>query len=209
MNLAMSRTSTNAIISVMSANPQSLESSNGLQLAALIELMAAGDEVALGRLYDLTLPRVFGLAMKITGRRELAEEVCIETFWQSWREAGRYDALRGEPLAWLMVMTRSRALDALRKLDRTSYCAEPEIYLETELCPSATPLERVLQEERANALRSALGALSPTQRQLIALAFYKDLTHQEICDQTGLPLGTVKSHLKRAQECLRTVLCQA
>ncbi len=207
MNLAMSPINTNAIIRVMRTPSRSVDDSNGLQLATLIQQMAVGDEAALGRLYDLTLSRVFGLAMKITGRRELAEEICIETFWQSWREAGRYDAVRGEPLAWLMVMTRSRALDALRKHGRTIYCAEPEIYLEAEPCPSATPLERVLQEERADTLKAALGGLSPTQRQLIALAFYKDLTHQEICDQTGLPLGTVKSHLKRAQECLRVALC--
>lgn len=208
MILAMSRIDTNAIIGAMSAHPRSVDNSTGQPLAALIELMAAGDEAALGRLYDLTLPRVFGLAMKITGRRELAEEVCVETYWQCWQDASRFDSVRGQPLAWIMVIARSRALDALRRLDRLTYCAEPELFLKNEDCPDGTPLEHLLGSEQSRALDVALRMLTPVQRQLIALAFYRDLSHQTISDQTGLPLGTVKSHLKRAQHALRNALSQ-
>ena len=209
MNLAMSPIETKVILGRMSAPPLPIDNPHCMEMAILIQRMASGDEVALGHLYDLTLSRVYGLALKITGRRDLAEEVCIETFWQSWREAGRYDAARGQPLAWLMVMTRSRALDALRRLDRVSYCAEPEQYLETESCPAGSPLDHLLEDERDGALKAALATLTPMQREMVALAFYKDLSHQEISTQTGLPLGTVKSHLKRAQDSLRGVLCQA
>ena len=181
----------------------------GALLTTLIQRMGSGDEAALGRFYELTLSRVYSLALKITRRRDLAEEVCVETYWQGWREAVRYDPLRGEPLAWLMVMTRTRALDALRRLDRLNYCPDPETYLENEISADRSPLDQLLHNEQCGALNQALALLSVIQRQLVALAFYKDLSHQEISEHTGLPLGTVKSHLKRARDCLRGVLCQA
>ncbi|MFP5417941.1 MAG: RNA polymerase sigma factor [Gammaproteobacteria bacterium] len=209
MNPPLNLTDPNAILGLMSPDVAPAEDPQCALLSALIERMAGGDEAALGRLYDQTLSRVFGLALRITGRRDLAEEVCVETYWQSWREAIRYDARRGRPLAWLMVMTRTRALDALRRLDRVAYCAEPELYLEDEPCPDTSPLERLLHSEQSGALRQALAALTPTQRQMVALAFYRDLSHQEISEHTGLPLGTVKSHLKRAQDTLRCALLQA
>lgn len=176
-------------------------------LEDLIERMVCGDEAALSRFYDYTLSRVYGLALKITGRHDLAENVCTETYWQCWREAGRYDAQRGEPLAWLMIMTRTRALDALRRLDSVAFCPDPELLLENEHAPDASPLDQLLRGERCGSLRQAMRLLTPIQRQLLALAFYRDLSHQEISDQTGLPLGTVKSHLKRAQDSLRRALC--
>ncbi|OYY62053.1 MAG: hypothetical protein B7Y50_02280 [Hydrogenophilales bacterium 28-61-11] len=124
-----------AILARMNAHLPPAETLQNVLLTELIQRMAAGDEAALGRFYDATLSRVYGLALKITGRRELAEEVCVETFWQGWREASRYDTQRGGPMAWLMVMARSRALDTLRRLDRASSCAEPEIHLEFTACP--------------------------------------------------------------------------
>lgn len=209
MNLPLNLLDSNVILGRMITDEVPAKIEQSVVLTALIQRAAAGDEAALGRLYDLTLSRVYGLAIKITGRRDLAEEVCVETYWQSWREAARYDATRGSPLAWLMMIARSRALDALRRLDQVSYCAEPELYLEHEPCPQGSPLDHLLHSERSSALNVALAVLTPTQRQMVALAFYKDLSHQEISDQTGLPLGTVKSHLKRAQDNLRGALCQS
>lgn len=179
------------------------------QITQLIARMAQADEAALGHFYETTLSRVYGLALRITGRHDLAEEVCIETYWQVWREADRYDATRGEPFAWLMMMTRSRALDTLRRQDSAMSHADPEIYLESEHCPEPQPIDYLLSLEMAGALGRALALLTPVQRQMVGLAFYRDLSHQEISTQTGLPLGTVKSHLKRAQNVLRVALCQA
>lgn len=179
------------------------------QLSALLQRIAGGCETSLGLLYEQTLARVHGLALRITQRRDLAEEVCVETYWQVWREAVRFDAGRGHPLAWLMMMTRSRALDALRRLDPAEVCADPEIHLDGEHHADGSALDLLLDAERDGALRQALEALTPIQRQMIALAFYKDLSHQDISEHTGLPLGTVKSHLKRAQDSLRAALCKA
>lgn len=206
MNLALNSTGANGILMLMDTGSAIAEADQRDVLSPLIQRMALGDEAALGRFYECTLSRVYALALKITRRCDLAEDVCVEAYWQAWREAFRYDERRGQPLAWLMMMTRTRALDALRRLDPVTYCEEPEVFLEFETCPEDAPLDRLLKNEAADALRDALTVLSPIQRQMVALAFYRDLSHQEIADQTGLPLGTVKSHLKRAQEHLRKTL---
>lgn len=209
MNPPLNLFDPDALPGSLSMEPVTAEDAQSAMLAQLIQRMAQGDEAALARLYDLTLSRVYALAFRIAGRHELAEEVCVETYWQTWREAVRYDAARGQPLAWLMVMVRSRALDTLRRLDRAVSCPDPETYLDGESSPDASPLDRLMASEAAGALGRALAALTPVQRQMVGLAFYKDQSHQEISEQTGLPLGTVKSHLKRAQDALRIALCQA
>jgi RNA polymerase sigma-70 factor (ECF subfamily) len=209
MNPPLNLTDPAALRGLPHAEPASGEAAPGAQLAPLVARMAHGDEAALARFYELTLARVHALALRIAGRRDLAEEICVETYWQAWREAARFDAARGQVMAWLMVMTRTRALDALRRLDPAASCPDPESRIENEAAPDASPLDRLMAAEQAGALGRALAALTPVQRQMVGLAFYKDLSHQEISDQTGLPLGTVKSHLKRAQDALRTALCRA
>lgn len=178
-------------------------------LTQLIRRITTGEEAALSLFYHHTLSRVYALALRISGCCDLAEEICVETFWQVWRDATSYDSSRGQPLAWVLVITRSRALDALRRRGRIEYCPDPEIYLDGVSCPEGSPLDQLMQAEQSGALSRALTTLTPVQRQMVGLAFYKDLSHQEISDQTGLPLGTVKSHLKRAQDTLRIAICQA
>ncbi|MEW6119790.1 MAG: sigma-70 family RNA polymerase sigma factor [Pseudomonadota bacterium] len=209
MNPPLNLFDPDALPGIMPVEPAIAEGHPDAAIAHLIQRMAAGDEAALARLYDLTLARVHALALRITGRRDLAEEACVEAYWQAWREAMRYDAARGQPLAWLMVIVRSRAIDTLRRLDRATSCPDPETHLDEALNPDASPLDQLMASERASALGRALADLTPVQRQMVGLAFYKDLSHQEISDQTGLPLGTVKSHLKRAQNALRIALYQA
>lgn len=206
MNLSPSHNDRNAILATMRPGDSPDEAQQSRALVDLIAQMACGDEAALNHLYELTLSRVYGLALRITGRHDLAEEVCVETYWQCWQEASRFDGQRGQPFAWIMVIARSRALDALRRLDKLAYCAAPELLLECESCPDGTPLECLLGREQTSALGVAVAGLTPVQREMLALAFYRDLSHQQISDQTGLPLGTVKSHLKRAQQALRDVL---
>ena len=198
-----------AILDPMTADSNLAEAADTERLSALIARIAGGCEASLGLFYEQTLPRVHGLALRITQRRDVAEEVCVETYWQVWREAVRFDGARGHPLAWLMMMARSRALDALRRLDQAESCADPEIYLDGDAHAGGSALDLLLDAERDAALRQALDMLTPVQRLMIALAFYRDYSHQDISDHTGLPLGTVKSHLKRAQDSLRKVLAQA
>jgi RNA polymerase sigma-70 factor (ECF subfamily) len=183
------------------------ETTRNTQLRHWVLLMAGGDEAALGQLYDATLSRVYGVALRVTGRKDLAEEVAVETFWQAWREATRFDGSRGEVMAWLLMICRSRALDALRRKDSAESHPEPETLVTEPTDHAGTPLDQLLLAEQAGMVGDALKTLTPIQRQMIALAFFKDLSHQEICDHTGLPLGTVKSHLKRAQDGLKSALC--
>jgi len=175
-------------------------------LRALIERMGEGNEAALGQLYDLTVRRVYGLALRITRNADMAEEVAEEVFWQAWRQALRFDAGRGNAMAWLMTMTRSRALDALRRTDDAELHPEPETLIAAEAACDGDPQNLLEAVQRHHALHAALESLDALPRQLLSLAFFRGLTHEEIAVQSALPLGTVKSHIRRALSALGKVL---
>lgn len=163
----------------------------------LVAAIAQGDEDALASFYDATISRVYGLAMRIVGVAQTAEEVAADVYFQVWREAGRYDEERGSPLTWLLTICRSRALDALRRQDRAELQAEPA-WPEDLAHEERGPLDLLLAIERSSGLHAALTELAPLQRQLVALAFFRGLTHQEIADYSGIALGTVKTHIRSA-----------
>lgn len=163
----------------------------------LVAAIAQGDQTALASFYDVTISRVYGLAMRIVGVAQTAEEVAADVYFQVWREAGRYDGDRGAPLTWLLTICRSRALDALRRQDSAEPQAEPEPPHDLAYEESG-PLDLLLAIERSSGLHAALTELAPLQRQLIALAFFRGLTHREISEYTGIALGTVKTHIRSA-----------
>ena len=171
-----------------------------------ITSMAEGDKDALGKLYDATLGKVYGLAFRITGKAESAEEVVSDVYFQAYREAQRFDAQRGVVIAWLLMLTRSRALDYLRRRDIAESHPEPHSLHPERHISESNPLDRLLELEGNVRLRAAMNELLPLQRQMLALAFFRDFTHQEIAGQTGIPLGTVKSHIRRALEKLKPLL---
>jgi len=179
---------------------------NDGELGAWIERIATHDERALAALYDATWPRVYGLVMRIVRQSAFADEVVEDTYFQVWRQALRFDAQRGRAMTWLLGMARSRAIDALRRearfrADRHGGDGLPEF--EAEL-PSADALLDAAQGHAA--LHRALLDLQAQPRQLVALAFFRGLSHEEIASQTELPLGTVKSQIRRALSTLREVL---
>lgn len=173
------------------------------QLQAWIAAVAGQDQQALAKLYEAMAGRVYGLALRITRQVQSAEEVAEDVFWQVWRQAPRFDATRGSAVAWILTIARSRALDALRRRDR----AEP---LEDErlaaLADDADPQDLLAAVQRQHRLHAALRSLDPLPRQLLALAFFRGLPHEEIAAQMSLPLGTVKSHIRRALLRLRQLL---
>lgn len=200
-------TQVHGILAGMSATVQDARPyTDDARLGKLVTRMATGDEAALAELHRLTLSRVYGMALRITRRADLAEEVCIETYWQAWREAIRYDNLRGQPMAWLIMMARSRALDQLRRLDPAEPHEDPAELIARVADDSSDLANQLVDRENSAQLHQAISQLSPIQRQMLALAYFRDLSHQEISQHTGLPLGTVKSHLKRAQDALRDML---
>lgn len=179
-------------------------------LAALIARTAEHDDKALAALYDATSSRVFGLVSRIVCDNALAEEVVEDTYWQVWRQAMRFDAQRGRPLTWLLAMARSRAIDALRRRDRRALLPLDDEEV-AALCDEdgAGPPDLLAATHGQHLLHRALEALEPQPRQLVALAFFRGLTHEEIAGCTGLPLGTVKSQIRRSLQALKQWLAQA
>lgn len=180
---------------------------NQTELYALVERMQHSDQTALGRFYDLTINYVFGLAMRVTSKQSLAEEIVNDVYLQAWRNRASYQASQATPLAWLMMMTHSRAIDALR---RESTVTKQQLPMLDDFDAvdeqSLTQLEQLTQLEHTEQLAAALKLLDTQQRQWIMLAFYRGMSHQDIADYTGEPLGTVKTVLRRAQAVLRTAL---
>ena len=176
------------------------------QLAAWIEGIVDHDERALLALYEATLSRVYGLVLRLVRRSQLAEEVAEEVYFQVWRQAPRFDPERGRPLTWLLGMARSRAIDAIRREARFQHeeLDEESVPLSAPAAESGDELLAVAQGHAE--LHRALLLLKPQPRQLVALAFFNGLSHEEIASQTSLPLGTVKSQIRRALITLREAL---
>ena len=174
-------------------------------LAFLIEDMRKGNEQALESLYDATVGKLYALASAILRHAQDAEDVVCATYEQAWESAAQYDPGRATALGWLMMMCRSRALDQLRK--RKLHAVPLADVRLSEADENAAPPDDLLSLVQENSrVYAALATLSEERRQLISLSFLRDLTHAEIAELTGMPLGTVKSHLRRALSQLRAHL---
>ncbi|MFM9885443.1 MAG: RNA polymerase sigma factor [Burkholderiales bacterium] len=172
---------------------------------SLLARMEQGEEKALGELYDATIGRVYGFALRIISNPQAAEEIASDVYLQAWRDAGRYDGARAKVLTWLLMICRSRSLDWRRGRDLEVLHDSPETLVEEP--PSDAALPDLLEATETHAaLHAALQTFTPIQRQLVSLAFFRGMSHQEIADHAQLPLGTVKNHVRRALETLHTVL---
>ena len=173
------------------------------QLSQLVEGMRRGSEESLKLLYESTVARLHALALAILRNPADAEEVVCATYVQAWEGAAQFDRERGTVIAWLTMMCRSRALDLLRRERLRNKSKEAESFA---LDPDATADDLLHLTEQASRVHAALLLLTPERRHLITLAFLRDLTHQEIAERLSMPLGTVKSHLRRAFAQLRVQL---
>jgi len=162
----------------------------------VMQRLAAGDDEALNALYSRYARVVNGIARRVLGDETEAQDIVQTVFVQAWQTAGRYDARRGTVAAWLSTQARSRAIDALRK--RRS---RREISGDLERCGAAarSAVDHV-------AVQQALGGLPDRQRQTIELAFFEGLTHTEIADRLGQPLGTIKTRARSGLARLRARL---
>ncbi|MGH7550156.1 MAG: sigma-70 family RNA polymerase sigma factor [Gemmatimonadota bacterium] len=178
-------------------------------LGWLLQRVAAGERPAFAELYDETSPYVFGILVRMLANREVAEEVAQEVYVQAWRGAGSFDPERGSGWTWLAMMTRSRALDRIRA-DRSYGKALDR--LEEEPAVGVSPnsglepdRETILGERGARVLK-ALERLPSEQAGPLRLAFFGGLSHREIAERTGIPLGTVKTRIRTALIKLRDAL---
>lgn len=169
-------------------------------LEPLVRAMTAGDPAAFNELYDRTVAQVFAIARSMLRSKEDAEEIVCDVYTHAWQRAASYDAARGSVIAWLGVMARNRSIDRLRQR-RESLSLDDARHesLYGSLCAPGHGPEQILDQfQSGSAVHRALQCLSPQRRQLVALAFFQGLSHQEIAAAVGLPLGTVKSHVRRA-----------
>lgn len=176
-------------------------------LLAMLTNIAAGDESAMAALYDATVHRLFGLAIKIVSKPEIAEEVIGDVYLQIWNKAKDFDSERAVPIAWMLMICRSRSLDKLRR-EKSAKKNEISDFDKTQTGDTTliTPYEDLARIELSSRVHEALRILNEKQRLTIILAFYKDMSHQEISHYTGEPLGTVKTNIRRAQLILRETL---
>jgi RNA polymerase sigma-70 factor (ECF subfamily) len=172
--------------------------------------LAAGDGDAAARLYDRHARAVYSLALRIVNDEGDAEDVVQEVFAQAWRQAGRYDASRGVVGAWLLMMTRSRAIDKLRSARArpdSRAVDDPRVIDEMPAVLRDAP-SRIIDAENARLAQRALAELPLLQRLVIELAYYEGLTQREIADRLEQPLGTVKSRLRLGLLKLRDALAE-
>jgi RNA polymerase sigma-70 factor, ECF subfamily len=180
-------------------------------LQALIARMAQGQADAMAQLYDASISRVYSLVRRFLPDDASAQDVTQEVYLQAWQQAGRFDAQRGAVMGWLLNMARSRALDAWRKLSSNPVHANSELADESaaHCLHSQQPADFLEAADSKTLLHAALEQLPATTRQIISLAFFHDMTHAEISAHLHMPLGTVKSILRRALLALREPLQQS
>ena len=175
---------------------------SGPALVSYVELLdrtAAGDRQAFKSLYLAAGPRLFAIAIRMMRSRDLAEDVLQEAFVKIWERSWQFDPAKGEALAWLATVTRHTALDRLRKQPR-SVVAFDETVVE-EIDAQLGALTSSLGE--ASDLRRCLSNLREDYRKAVILAYINGLTHEELAQQLGKPVGTVKSWVRRGLEQLK------
>ena len=183
--------------------PSTLDSLND---AALLRLVADRQSEGLGALYNRYAPTLLALGKRILGGQADAEEVLQEVFLHVWNNAGRYDAGRSSVSTWLILITRSRAIDRLRTRKVVERTHETSVQENPVEHASPEGVEAVFIQERRERVRSEMEKLPPEQRQVLELAFYEGLSQSEIAAKADLPLGTVKTRTLLAMKKLRGAL---
>ncbi|MBC5785067.1 sigma-70 family RNA polymerase sigma factor [Ramlibacter sp. USB13] len=189
-----------------------MDPSNDPRLIELLDRVATATlplpsrEQAFQAFYDLTCSKMYGLALRVVGNRDWAEDVLQEAYLQVWRTAGTYRSSLSPPLAWVGIVVRSRALDFLRR--RNSERADAALELDDAMAETlpgdaANPMDTRQASEAAWALHECLRKLEGKQREVVSLAYLRDLSHGELAEQLRLPLGTVKTWIRRGLEQLR------
>jgi len=167
---------------------------------ALVTAIRSGDQSAMAALYDRYSSIVYAVALRVLQDTGAAEDVLQDIFMQLWRNPGAFDASRGNMAAWLAVITRHRAIDALRRRRPQDDIEDVILSVEPDMASDA---DRSRAMEK---VRGALQAMAPPQRSALEMAYFEGLTHAEIANKTGEPLGTIKTRIRTGLLSLRKVL---
>ena len=180
-------------------------------LRELIERAARGDHAAFADVYERTHAHLFGVALRMLGREQAAEDVLQEAFVSIWKSAGQYrsrvDGQEIQPMTWLIAIVRNKSLDALRSRTRRKETELPDDeVLEDGAAAAPSALDLLAQASQALKIETCLDGLDGSYRQSLALAYYQGLSHTEVAAQMGAPLGSVKAWIRRGLERLKTCL---
>ena len=167
--------------------------------AALIQKIVQRDESALAALYDRYASLLSSLLNRILRDTQASEEILQDVFYQLWRNAAQFDPARGSLPGWLAVIARNRAISRLRR----HHPSQGQELLETTVIVPADLENAMAQQQLLGRVKGALESLSTEQRAAIELAYFEGLTHSEIANRTGDPLGTVKTRIRTAVESLK------
>jgi len=199
----------------MSSAPQPEWSDRSRELSQLLARTGLGDRAAFATLYRKTSAHLFAVVLRICRDRGQAEDVLQDVYVSVWRAASGFDAAQSQPMTWLTSIARNRTIDGLRRaqtqprLQTTSTDEEDSDVYEATADDRPGPLELLSRSSDARALSTCIDGLAAPQRQSLALAFYDGLTHAEVAEKMGEPLGTVKSWVRRALMSLKTCLERA
>ncbi len=189
----------------MPADPAT-QAERSAQLMALLARTALADQRAFAELYRLTSAHLYAVALRILRESAAAEEVLQESFVSIWNHAGSYVSARSQPYTWLTSIVRNRCLDQLRRRDLDTVTIDDEDEGMTLRDEGPTPLELLVSGADALAVKGCVDALEADQKQALALAFYRGLSHAELAAHLHQPLGTVKSWVRRGLERLKACL---
>jgi RNA polymerase sigma-70 factor (ECF subfamily) len=165
--------------------------------AMLVSAIGSGDEQAMAQLYERYSSIVYSVALRVLGDTAAAEDILQEVFMQLWRSPEVFDATRGSLPGWLAVITRNRAIDSLRKRRPEADITDVIVSIEPDLAGAAQST-RALEK-----IRGTLGGMPASQRSALEMAFFEGLTHTEIAEKTGEPLGTIKTRIRSGLLTLR------
>jgi len=192
------------------SNPPRSASSPGHGLDddyVLMDGIARRDPSALTRLYDRHSTVVHSLCLRILRDPGMAEDAMIDVFQELWQRADRYNPARGTPIAYILTLSRSRALDRARmKGSRPAASLEASGDAQTHPHPAPDPLQSALEDERRLFVRNALEKLDPKYREVMECSFFEGLSHTEIALKLQKPVGTIKTYLRRGLIQLRDFL---
>ena len=174
--------------------------------STLLARVAKGDHQAFSQLYDHSSTLLFTLAVRILGNQEEAAELLQDVYFEVWRKVSRYDVGRGTPIAWLITLTKSRAIDRLRARTARGHQVpgSAEAGTATQLTnEDPSPFDTKADQELRTAIITAVAGLPQAQQQAIELAYYEGLSDTEIASRLNQPLGTVKTRIKLGMSKLR------
>jgi RNA polymerase sigma-70 factor (ECF subfamily) len=180
-------------------------------LRRLLGAVALGDRSAFRSLYDATSAKLFGFALRILRKDELAEDAVQDAFVSIWHAAATYQAHLAAPLTWMATIVRNKALDIRRRqhdeldIDGDQFEADIQDALQD---PAQGPQGRAELSDEARALAHCMNTLEGKQRQAIGMAYFHELSHSEVAQQLELPIGTVKTWIRRGLDKLRTCLAK-